>query len=128
MADGEGRKMNPKSLDNLVTQAERSPEERRAIAKKGQEASAKKRRENNSLRAALQMWMDGDSGVKSKDGKSLSGTELMVAVAVKEAVKGNPRFWELIRDTAGEKPVERVMVAEVPQAVIDEVEKAVLED
>lgn len=127
MADGEGRKMNKKSLDNLVTQADRSPEERRAIAKKGQEASVKKRRENNSLRKALQDFLDGDSGVKDRNGEALTGTQLMVSVAIKEMVRGNPRYWEIIRDTAGEKPVEKIMVSEVSQAVIDEVEKAVLE-
>ena len=47
-------------------------------------------------------------------------------VAVREAAKGNPKFWEIIRDTAGQKPVEQIMVAEVDPAVIDEVEKAVL--
>jgi hypothetical protein len=32
-----------------------------------------------------------------------------------------------LRDTAGQKPIEKVMVADVEQSVIDEVEKAVLE-
>lgn len=116
---------NP-DMSGLKKLSERSPEERSAIAKMGQAASAAKRRENNSLRKALQVWLQSDSGVKDKHGEPLSGTQLMVAVAVKEMSKGNPKFWELIRDTSGQKPVEQVMVAEVDPAVIDEVEKAVL--
>lgn len=57
-----------------------------------------------------------------KDGKPITGGQMMVRVAVKELAKGNPRFWELMRDTAGYKPVDKVMVSEVEQSVIDEVE------
>lgn len=114
------------NLDNLKSLGERPPEERSEIARKGQKAAAEQRKKNTALRHALQNFLDGPSGVKDKNGKELSGTELMVAVAVKEMSKGNPRFWELIRDTSGQKPVEQVMVAEVDPAVIDEVEKAVL--
>ena len=65
---------------------------------------------------------------KSESGESLTGAEMMVRVAAKEISNGNPRFWELLRDTAGFKPVEKVMVAEVEQSVVDEVEKMVLGD
>lgn len=116
---------NP-DMSGLKKLSERSPEERSKIAKMGQAASAAKRRENNSLRKALQMWLESDSGVKDKDGTPLTGTELMVKIAVREAAKGNPKFWEIIRDTAGQKPVEQIMVAEVDPAIIDEVEKAVM--
>ena len=62
-----------------------------------------------------------------KNGEKITGGQMMVRVAVKEVSKGNPRFWELLRDTAGFKPVDRVMVAEVDPVVIDEVEKMVME-
>ena len=111
--------------ENLISLADRSPEERSEIARKGQAAAAAQRKKNTALRPALQNFLDGPSGVKDKNGKELSGTELMVAVAVKEMSKGNSKFWELIRDTSGQKPVEHVMVAEVDPAVIDEVESLV---
>ena len=118
--------VNPKSLENLTNLRDRSPEERSEIAKKGQAAGVASRKKNITIRKALQAWLDNDSGAKSKDGQPLTGTDLMVAVAVKEMTRGNPRFWELIRDTAGQKPVEQIMVAEVDPAVIEEIEKAVL--
>jgi hypothetical protein len=40
--------------------------------------------------------------------------------------KGNPKYWELIRDTAGFKPVDKIQVSEIDQSVIDEVEAMVL--
>ena len=65
---------------------------------------------------------------KDKDGNPITGGDMMVRVAVKELSKGNPRFWELMRDTAGFKPVDRVMVSEVEPAVVAEVEAMVLGD
>ena len=43
----------------------------------------------------------------------------------RRAVKGDWKTWELVRDTAGQKPVERVMVADVEPSVIAEVEAMV---
>lgn len=94
--------------ENLRSLADRSPEERSEIARKGQAAAAAQRKKNTALRHALQNFLDGPSGVKDENGKELSGTELMVAVAVKEMSRGNPKFWELIRDTSGQKPVDKV--------------------
>lgn len=101
---------------------------REAVEKgrKGGIASGIAKREKADLRRQLQLWMESEV-TKDKNGNPLSGAEFMVAVAVKEASKGNAKFWELIRDTAGFKPVEKVVVADVEQSVIDEVENMVRE-
>lgn len=106
---------------------ERTAEEQRAIARQGGVASGKSRRERADLRKQMQLWLETEVA-KDKNGNPLTGAELMANVAAKEMKNGNPKFWELIRDTAGFKPVEKVMVSEVEQSVIDEVEKAVLDD
>ena len=41
------------------------------------------------------------------------------------AQAGDTRAAEFLRDTAGEKPVEKVQIAEVDPAVIDEVESLI---
>ena len=82
------------------------------------------RKEKGDLRRLCQLWMEEEVGT-GKDGEKITGGQMMVRVAVKEVAKGNPRFWELLRDTAGFKPVDKVMVAEVDPAVIDEVEAIV---
>jgi hypothetical protein len=84
------------------------------------------RKEKGDLRRLCQLWMEEDVAT-DKDGNKITGGQMMVRVAVKEVSKGNPRFWELLRDTAGYKPVDKVMVSEVEPAVIAEVEEMVKE-
>lgn len=95
-------------------------------AKQASKLGVQKRKENGDLRRLCQMWMEEEVGT-GKDGEKITGAQMMVRVAVKEVAKGNPRFWEMLRDTAGFKPVDKVMVAEVEPAVVDEVERMVEE-
>ena len=89
-------------------------------------ASGAARREKGDLRKLCQLWMEEEVAT-GKDGEKITGGQMMVRVAVKEVAKGNPRFWELLRDTAGFKPVDKVMVSEVEPSVIAEVEEMVKE-
>ena len=95
-------------------------------AKEAGRASGIARKEKGDLRRLCQLWMEEEVGT-GKDGEKITGGQMMVRVAVKEVAKGNPRFWELLRDTAGFKPVDKVMVSEVEPAVIAEVEEMVKE-
>lgn len=95
-------------------------------AKEAQAKGVQKRKENGDLRRLCQMWMQEEVAT-GKDGEKVTGGQMMVMVAVKEIAKGNPRFWELMRDTAGFKPVDKVMVADVDPSVIEEVEQMVQE-
>ena len=91
--------------------------------RKGGQKSGEARRAKKSLREAMQILMDAD--LTGKDGKTMTGTEAMAAKAFQAALKGDWKAWELVRDTAGQKPVERVMVADVEASVIAEVEAMV---
>lgn len=84
------------------------------------------RKEKGDLRRLCKLWMEEEVAT-GKDGEKITGGQMMVRVAVKEVAKGNPRFWELLRDTAGFKPVDKVMVSEVDPGVIAEVEQMVKE-
>lgn len=110
---------------NLIPNSERTPSERRENARKAGIASGKARREKADLRKMLQIALESDD-FKDKFGNKMTGAELMVKVAFKEMAKGNPKYWELIRDTAGFKPVDKIQVSEIEQSVIDEVEAMVL--
>lgn len=103
----------------------RTTEEQREIARQGGIASGKARREKADLRRMLQVALESDD-FKDKFGNKMTGAELMVKVAFKEMAKGNPKYWELIRDTAGFKPIDKIQVSEIDQSVIDEVEAMVL--
>lgn len=113
------------SKEDLIPFSKRSKREAKEMGKKGGIASGKARREKSDLKKQLQTWLESDA-TTDKNGDQLTGAELMVKVAVKEMLKGNPKYWELIRDTAGYKPVDKVMVSEVDQSVIDEVESIVM--
>ena len=69
------------------------------------ERSAKVRRENGKIRNALLKELAKTK--TTKDGRVIGGYEAMAESAIANAMK-NPKFWELIRDTIGEKPVDKV--------------------
>ena len=95
-------------------------------AKEMQARAVASRKERGDLRKLCQLWMEEEVAT-GKDGEKITGGQMMVRVAVKEVAKGNSKFWELLRDTAGFKPVDKVMVSEVEPAVIAEVEEMVKE-
>lgn len=93
-------------------------------ASKGGQKSAEARRQKKNLRLALEMLLEKD--FKDKEGNVVSGAEAITAKLFQQAMNGNVKAFETLRDTVGQKPVEKIMVAEVEQDVIDDVEKAVL--
>lgn len=95
-------------------------------ASKGGKASAEARRRKRDLRNALELLLEKD--FKDKDGNIVSGAEAITAKLFQQAMSGNVKAFETLRDTVGQKPVEKIMVAEVDQNVIDEVESAVMEE
>ena len=95
-------------------------------ASKGGKASAEARRQKRDLRLALEMLLEKD--FKDKQGNTISGTEAITTKLFEQAMKGNIKAFETIRATVGQDPVQKVMIAEVDQDIIDEVEKAVLDE
>ena len=85
----------------------RAGEEQVKIAQQGGIASGKARREKGNLRALAQLWLETEV-TKDKNGEPMTGGQFMLAVAAKEIAKGNSKFWELMRETAGQKPVDKV--------------------
>lgn len=95
-------------------------------ASRGGKASGEARRAKADLRKVIQAWLESEA-TTNKNGEPMTGAELMAMVAVKEMSKGSARHWELLRDTAGFKPVDKIMVADVDQDVINAVESDVKE-
>lgn len=103
---------NEKSRKNLITQDKRTPEERREIARKGAEASNKAQRERKTLKEELLLLLSqGDT------------QEEMSLSLIQQALNGNVKAFETIRDTIGEKPVEKVeneVVSKIRVDLVDE--------
>lgn len=111
---------------NLKSFSERTEKEQREIQQKGGIASGEARRRKRDLRLALEMLLEKE--YTDKKGNVATGAEAISTKLFEQAMKGNVKAFETLRDTVGQKPVEKVMVAEVEPEVIDEVEKAVLEN
>lgn len=93
---------------------------------KGGKRSAEVRRQKRDLRKALEILLEKE--YVDGSGNTITGTEAITTKLFQQAMKGNIKAFETLRDTVGQKPVEKVMIAEIDQEVIDEVEKAVLDE
>lgn len=112
---------------NLVPfTSDQSREEAAKNGRAGGIASGEAKRARKSLREELLLLLSDD--VTDKKGNKIQAQAAMSAAILKQALTGNTKAFEIIRDTIGEKPVDKVMIAEVDQTVIDEVERAVLEE
>lgn len=97
----------------------------REIARMGQKASVEARKRKKDIRLALEALLEKD--YKVKGGATVSGAEAIALKQMEKALKGDTRAFEVVRDSAGQKPADKLMVSEVSQDVIDEVERAVFE-
>ena len=79
--------------------------EARRNGKKGGIASGESRRRRKLLRECLDELLAREY---TADGKTLTGSEALAAALMKKAMKGDVKAFEALRDTAGEKPVERI--------------------
>lgn len=109
--------------ENLIPMNERTEEEQREIARQGGIASGEARRNKKLLRDCLEILLEKQ--MKDKKGNEMTGAEALSAKLFAEAMKGNVKAFEVLRDTAGQKPVEKVVHAEIDPGVIAEVEAAV---
>ena len=102
---------------NLIPNSERTPSELREMARNGGLASGEARRKRKTLKEELLLMLsEGD-------------TQQSVTLAlIEKAMSGDTKAFEIIRDTIGEKPVDKVMIADVEPSVIAEVEAMVLTD
>jgi len=108
-----------KQLKNLKPLSKRSPKEQREFHSKGGKASAKKQRERKTFQetAKLILSMAVKSGeavdistiqsFADLNGKNMSVEEAIVLAQALKAIKGDRYAAEYLRDTAGEKPVEK---------------------
>ena len=75
-------------------------------AKKGGKKSGEVRRARKTLREELLALLSQD--IKTEDGGSLNTQVAMSTSLIKEAIDGNTKAFELVRDTIGEKPIDKV--------------------
>jgi hypothetical protein len=95
-------------------------EEAREAGRKGGKRSGEVRRARKTLRDELTDLLT--ETITDKNGRVMQTQKAISTSLIKQALTGSTKAFEIIRDTIGERPIEKVMVAEVDQATIDEVE------
>ena len=91
----------------------------------GGRKSVEARRAKKELKAVLEDLLEKQ--YKDSNGNELTGAEAICVQLFRKALKGDNKAFVIVRDTIGQKPVERVLVADVDQSVIDDVEQIVSE-
>lgn len=100
---------------NLIPNSERSPSEVRENGKKGGQKSGEVRREKRILRELLEEALLK----KTKTGnKYIDITNALI----KQAEKGNVKAYETIRDTLGQKPIDKIEHnGNIPVVIADDI-------
>ena len=89
--------------NNLVPLQSLPEKQRKAIAKKGGQASGKALREKLNFQKAAQTILEADFYSKD-EGRVLTGYEAIALKMFLKALEGNSKAAEFLRDTAGESP------------------------
>ena len=100
---------NEKNLKPVRTESEA-----REKGRKGGIASGEARRKRKTLKEELLLMLS--------EGETQQSVTLAL---IEKAMSGDTKAFEVIRDTIGEKPVDKVMIADVEPSVIAEVEAMV---
>lgn len=102
---------------NLKPKTTLSKEEAKRIGSKGGIASGKARRERKAMKEQLEILLNmpvTDSKVKNKIKKmgveedDMNNQMAITTALYLEALSGNTKAYELIRDTIGEKPIDKI--------------------
>ena len=82
---------------NLIPNSDRTPKERQELARKAGIASGKARRERKTLKEELLLLL------------SKGDTQQKISLAIlQKAMNGDTKAFEVIRDTVGEKPTDKI--------------------
>ena len=93
---------------NLIPQAHELTVEE---ASKGGKKSGESRRRKKLMREAFEELLSRD--YHDQAGNVLDGTSALAAKVFKQAMDGDLKAFEIIRDTTGQKPAERVETVEI---------------
>lgn len=119
MAERKGNK----GASNLIPSTEGGHQLTREEQKAGGRASVIARRKKKDFREACIALLETE--MTDNDGNLVTGYDVVVSSLFRQAKAGNVKAFVALRDTAGQKPVEKLVVSDVDQSVIDEVENMV---
>ena len=116
-------KVKNKGFSNLIPSTAGGHQLTREEQKAGGRASVIARRKKKDFREACLALLETE--MTDTEGNLVTGYDVVVSSLFTQAKAGNVKAFEALRDTAGQKPVEKLVVADVDQSVINEVENMV---
>lgn len=82
-----------------------SREKAKINGRKGGIKSGEAKRARKTMREMLTYLLEKE--ITNKQGEKASTQEAITVALIKQALRGNVKAWEVIRDTIGEKPTEK---------------------
>lgn len=104
---------------NLIPQAHKLSVEE---ASKGGKASGESRRRRKAFSEAFDMLLQKE--FTDQNGNTLTGVEAIAAKTFQAAMNGDLKAMQIIRDTVGEMPIQRVETMEISEETYRRVEEA----
>lgn len=96
------------NLKNTEATQFKSGSEAVEAGQRGGVASGEARRRKRDLRLALEALLEKD--ITTKQGDVMSTAEAIALKQIQKALKGDTKAFEVVRDTAGQKPIDKVAV------------------
>ena len=123
MAEKKERPQN-KNLEKGKATRFKSGEKAEKSGRKGGIASGVAKRKKKLLKDCLEELLEKD--YLDKSGNRATGAETVSIALFRKAQAGDIKAFEVLRDTCGQKPIEKVMITEVDQDTINEVERFIM--
>jgi deoxyribodipyrimidine photolyase len=95
--------------ENLIPFSERSESEVRAMNSRGGKKSGETRRRKRDIKRALDALLEKD--ITAKNGETMTGAEAIALKLMEKALKGDVKAFEVLRDSAGQKPTSKLEVS-----------------
>lgn len=103
--------------ENLTPNDARTPSERRKNAQKAGRASGKARRQKRALRECLEVILNSPASDEELEallknaGIENTFDNAMSLSLIRKALSGDPKAFEVVRDTIGQKPIDKMQVS-----------------
>ena len=120
MTDSNGRPVSPVNGQPLPEGRRFEPGDRaREIGRKGGKNSKAKQKMRKTLREEL-LALLSEQITDKNSGRQMEAQRAMSTALIQQALRGNVKAFEIVRDTIGEKPVDNISVSTPDMTALDE--------
>lgn len=95
--------------EDLIPQSHRTKEEQKKIASMGGKASGKVRQQQKTFKDIFNLLLQD----KAIGNDKLTNDQAMALQMIKEALTGNVKAFEVVRDTIGQKPNDKMEIGNI---------------